>query len=134
MRHPALAALGLFGILILAACGGGSSPGPASDGGGASAPPDGGTACVVAQGAGDAEVSVLDFAYDPSTIQIGAGQTVAWTNGDSAPHTVTLDDGSCDAGQFAKGETVALTFSQAGSYAYHCTIHPNMQGTVEVSG
>ena len=61
-----------------------------------------------------------------------AGTTVTWTNSDSTQHTVTADDGSFDSGVLAQGQTFSHTFDTAGTIAYHCTIHPNMQATVTV--
>jgi len=61
------------------------------------------------------------------------GDVVGWTNDDSAPHTVTMDDGACDTGQIAGGASGALVFNAAGTYAFHCEVHPDMAGTIEVS-
>jgi len=80
-----------------------------------------------------AEVDIRNFAFDPATVTISAGGTVKWTNYDSAMHTATSDDvGIFDSGSFAKGESWSHTFDQAGTYTYHCTIHPYMEGTVIV--
>ena len=78
-------------------------------------------------------VNIVNFAFSPGTLTIKAGTTVTWTNNDSTTHTVTLDDGSCDAGQVKAGSTGSLTFGVAGTYPYHCAIHPTMKGTVVVS-
>ncbi len=84
------------------------------------------------QGAG-AEVSVIDFAFDPGTITVPAGTTVTWTNNGNRPHTVTADDGSFDSGRLDPGEQFSQTFAQPGSFTYHCGFHPDMQATVVVT-
>jgi plastocyanin len=80
----------------------------------------------------ECHVDIEDFAFSPATIEIEAGTTVTWENYDSAPHTVTADDGSFDSGDLAQDQTFSHTFDQPGTYSYSCTIHPNMTGTVIV--
>jgi plastocyanin len=88
----------------------------------------------VAAEAAAATVTIEGFAYSPTTVSIRAGEAVAWTNADDAPHTATSTTGGCDTRSIAKGQTVALQFDTAGTYAYRCTIHPSMsQATVEVT-
>ena len=60
------------------------------------------------------------------------GQAVIWTNTDPVPHTVSADDGSWGSGDIASGKSYQLTFVSAGTFPYHCGIHPAMQGTVVV--
>ncbi|HET8880236.1 MAG TPA: cupredoxin domain-containing protein [Arthrobacter sp.] len=83
--------------------------------------------------AAGASLTIKDFAYGP-TLQVAAGSTVTVTNMDSAAHTVTADEG----GAFdvtIKGSGGTATFkapSAPGTYAYHCTYHPGMHGTLVV--
>lgn len=78
-------------------------------------------------------VTISNFAYSPATITVAPGDTVTWRNNDSAPHTVTSNSGSeLNSPQLSQGQTYEHVFSAAGSFAYHCTIHPSMQGTVAV--
>jgi plastocyanin len=58
---------------------------------------------------------------------------VTFTNNDSAPHTATLDEGSCTTENLNQGDSGGLTFNAAGSYPFHCAIHPDMKGTITVS-
>jgi plastocyanin len=83
---------------------------------------------------GSASVGIVDFAFDPSSVAVDAGATVTWTNQGAAPHTVTADDGSFDSGTLDAGASFSFTFTSAGTVSYHCTIHPNMVGSVVVSG
>jgi plastocyanin len=77
-------------------------------------------------------VSIENFAFNPDTVTITAGTTVTWTNNDTVAHTVTSTDGAFDSGNIAPGESFTFTFSDAGTFDYICSYHPNMQGTVTV--
>ena len=72
------------------------------------------------------------FALDKITVVIGKNNTVFWSNGDSAAHTVTSDTGVFDSGNMNPGDTYQFTFTTPGTYTYHCSYHPFMQGTVIV--
>jgi LPXTG-motif cell wall-anchored protein len=72
------------------------------------------------------------YAFTPKTTTIAVGDKVTWVNDSDAKHTVDADDGSFDHGAFAKGASVSQTFTTAGTFAYHCDIHPYMHGTVVV--
>jgi plastocyanin len=60
------------------------------------------------------------------------GDTVTWQNLDAVPHTVTLDDGSVD-GRVSAGASFSHAFMAAGTFPYHCTVHPSMTGTITIS-
>jgi plastocyanin len=79
------------------------------------------------------EVSILDLAFQPERLEVAVGTTVAWSNDDPFPHTVTATDGTFDSGSMAGGETFARTFDTPGTYAYFCALHPSMQGSVTVA-
>lgn len=73
------------------------------------------------------------FGFSPATLTILPGTIVTWKNMSSAPHTVTSDDGQTfDSGTIAPGGTFAFKFTVAGSYPYHCNIHPYMRATVNL--
>jgi plastocyanin len=82
--------------------------------------------------AAGASVTIKDFQFTPSTVTIKVGATVTWTNDGPSTHTVTADDGSFESGNLAQGKTYTRTFDTAGTYAYHCAIHPNMKAQVVV--
>ncbi len=88
---------------------------------------------VVGQG-GTVSVSIVDFAFNPKTITIPVGTTVRWTNTGNAPHTVTSTSSprAFDSGTLNSGDTFQHTFTTAGQFPYHCSIHPSMTGTVIV--
>jgi plastocyanin len=72
--------------------------------------------------------------FTPNPISINVGGTVTWTNNGSVSHTSTSNTGAWDTGVIAPGTTsAAVTFNTAGTFAYHCAIHPSMTGTIVVS-
>jgi len=77
-------------------------------------------------------VTIKDFEFTPSAITIKVGDTVTWTNNGPSIHTVTADDGSFDSGDLSGGKTFSHTFQTAGTFAYHCSLHPFMKATVTV--
>lgn len=78
-------------------------------------------------------VTIAGLAFAPSAVTVSVGETVTWTNNDTQIHTATADDGSWNAGNIAGGGGIgAVVFSVAGTFPYHCEIHPQMTGTVTV--
>lgn len=128
-RLPRLAVLGLAIALVAAGCGTGSSVAPsAAPPAGSAAPPAG----SAAPAAGNS-VAIVNFGFNPSTLTVKVGDTVTWTNGSGTPHTVTADDGSLDSGTITAGTPFQRTFSAAGTFSYHCSIHPSMKATITVT-
>lgn len=110
----------------------GSSQGPASSVAPSSAPSAAGGAAG-APAAGAPAVTIKGFAFNPAAITVPAGTTITWTNEDSARHTVTLDNGAVTSDALSTGATYSQTFTSAGTFAYHCSIHPSMKGSVTVT-
>jgi plastocyanin len=77
---------------------------------------------AVAQEA-DATVSMQIVSFVPTTIHVGPGGTVLWTNDSPLAHTVTADDGSFDSGNIDPGESFIWTFDAPGTYQYFCQPH-----------
>lgn len=77
--------------------------------------------------------SYPDSFYQPDSIRVRVGQIVSWTNKDSDPHDVTSLDGTFASGPIGAGGTYRWVATQAGTYQYFCTIHPEMHGTVVVT-
>ncbi|TMD82921.1 MAG: hypothetical protein E6I78_13400 [Chloroflexi bacterium] len=74
------------------------------------------------------------WCFSPKPIQVTVGSTVTWTNATAPVHTATSDSGAWDTGNIAPGATSsAVSFPTAGTFAYHCAIHPSMTGSVVVS-
>ena len=77
-------------------------------------------------------VTIQNFSFQPSDISAKKGDLIIFTNQDSAPHTVTSQ--SFDSGQLQNGQSFSLNTSNLnpGSYAFHCSIHPSMTGTITI--
>ena len=78
------------------------------------------------------DVTIADFSFSPGTTTIPVGATVIWTNKGSTPHTVTSHAGVFN-GSVSPGSTFSFTFSQAGTFTYHCNIHPSMTAKIVVT-
>ena len=115
----------LMFALALAGCSGGaasSTPAaPAAGGAAGSAPAASGTA-----------VTISSFAFNPAEITVKVGDTVTWTNQDSVGHTVVADDNSFTSQSLPQGGTYSFKFTKAGTFAYHCSVHPSMTAKVTV--
>ncbi len=99
---------------------------------------------ATAEDGDDIVVEMRDYAFQPETITIEPGTTVTWVNKDSAWHDVTFDDGSVESGEIPARESWSYTFTEEGTYTYHCSPHAfydadeesyqGMTGTVIVQG
>ncbi|GHG61189.1 cupredoxin domain-containing protein [Streptomyces griseocarneus] len=69
--------------------------------------------------------------FVPRTVTVRAGDTVRWINNDNDTHTTTSDTDLWDA-VLDPGQSFSRTFPAAGTFSYHCAIHPEMTGTVIV--
>lgn len=73
------------------------------------------------------------YFFGLATTYVNVGDSVTWTNGTDAPHTVTSDSGSeLHSGTVAAAATFSHTFAAVGTFAYHCAIHPYMVAKVIV--
>ena len=84
-------------------------------------------------------VVIKDFAFRPDTVTIKAGTTVTWINQDDAPHKVAsnphpahTDLPGLVSGTLSKGDSYSFTFTETGTFGYHCHLHPSMLGTIIV--
>ncbi|UIX33643.1 cupredoxin domain-containing protein [Streptomyces sp. GQFP] len=79
-------------------------------------------------------VTMQGYAFAPAALTVPAGSTVTWTNQDTAPHDVKTTSGPVQihSPMLNKGESWSFTFTTAGSYAYYCTVHPNMTAGITV--
>lgn len=81
---------------------------------------------------GVTNLTIQNFTYQPSTVQVRVGSTLTWTNQDRAPHSVTFENGMADSGLLSQGQSFGYTFRTPGTYQYSCSIHPSMLATVTV--
>jgi plastocyanin len=82
---------------------------------------------------GGTSVSISDFKFNPAMLTVPVGTTVTWTNQDEEPHTIAAKDGSFRSPGMDTHGTYSYKFAAPGSFAYICSIHPFMTGTVVVS-
>lgn len=150
VRRGALAVVLVAGVTALGAgCGSSSdsststsSAAPAAGGPPATSAPASSTpvASTPAPSGGSApagkmtEVKVVDFGFEPTESSVKVGDTVKWTWTGKAPHDVLNKDGEFTSGEPKTSGDFTRTFTKAGSFAYVCTVHPNMTGTITVTG
>jgi plastocyanin len=114
------AVLPLALVLALVGCsGGGGSTGTGTTGG-------------TPGGSGAASTTVVEkgLAFEPATLEVKVGDTVTFSNEDSAPHNVSID--GKELGNQDPGASVTWTAATAGTFPYTCTIHPSMAGEIVV--
>jgi plastocyanin len=71
-------------------------------------------------------------AFGANPLVVSVGTTVVWQNTDTIAHTSTSNSNVWNSGTIAPGQSFRFTFTSAGTFPYHCTIHPNMVGTLTV--
>ena len=76
-------------------------------------------------------VLIEGVSFSPEILTVKRGDWVRWVNKDPFPHTVTAA-GAFDSGSIAQGATWKYHASKAGTFAYTCTLHPNMKGALRV--
>ena len=119
--------------MTLAACGdsaAGASSGQSHQGAAAS----GAIASIEGAAVATTSVTISGYAFHPATATVRAGSTVTWTQKDTDVHTVHFGGtGGFTSPVLQKGLTFSHTFKSPGTYAYSCSIHPYMHGTVLVT-
>jgi plastocyanin len=71
--------------------------------------------------------------FDPQELTVKAGDTVVWVNHDPFPHTVSSTGRQFDSRDIAAGASWKYVARRAGNFAYVCSLHPNMAGTLNVN-
>jgi plastocyanin len=71
-------------------------------------------------------------AYSPSPVTVAVGTVVTFTNNDITTHDARADNGGFTTPFINPGASANVTMSTAGSFVYHCSIHPGMVGTIVV--
>jgi len=108
----------LAACLALAGCGGGSE-----DDGASATPPPGNTVTI----------DMKDSQFAPKDAAVRVGQTVHWVNQDTVQHDAVQKGGGFKSKLFGKGESFDWKATAAGTVEYECTIHPGMEGTLNVT-
>lgn len=128
---------GLLAVLVAAAlpfasCGGGGGGGVSNP-----PPPTGGGGGGTGGGTPDVIITIVadngSMSFSPNPANVTRGQRVAWRNSAGQVHTATQNSGSFDTGNIDSGsQSNAIAMDTAGSFAYHCAVHPAMVGTLNV--
>ncbi len=134
--HLTLYAAGCLGaMLLLAACGPGAAsqvPAQAPTVAPMAMPTAMPTAPSASVAAAGNQVTIDNFSFAPQTLTVPAGTTVTWTNQDDTAHTVTSDEHVFGSAGLDTGDKFTYTFAKPGVFKYHCSLHPQMTGTVIV--
>jgi plastocyanin len=85
----------------------------------------------VAQASRAKTVNIANFAFKPGKLTVAKGTKVTFSNSDGVPHTATRA-GSFDTGRISPDSAKSVKLSRAGTFAYHCSIHPSMHGKIVV--
>ncbi|MGH8951670.1 MAG: cupredoxin domain-containing protein [Acidimicrobiia bacterium] len=92
-----------------------------------------GSSSTTSAAAAEERIEIVDFAYSPDTVTVAVGTTVTWENAETGiGHTATSDEDVWTSGTLNEGDEFSFTFDEAGTFAYFCTIHPDMTGTIVV--
>jgi plastocyanin len=78
------------------------------------------------------EVTIRDNSYSPSARVVLRGSRIRWINSGNSVHSVVSDENRFTSSSLANGDAFEYMFLQAGTFAYHCSFHPDMRGTVLV--
>jgi plastocyanin len=133
MRSSLRVIAALSTALMLAACSGGTTPTSVPTAGGPAAT-TAAAPCADSTGATTVSASAVDNTWTPADVTAKVGDVITWTNGDTVPHKVALDDGSCQmSANISGGGKASLVFSVAGTFPFHCSVHPSMKGTITIS-
>jgi plastocyanin len=79
------------------------------------------------------DAGIQDFSFNPSAITVDQNDGVRWTNNGASGHTVAIN-GVPASPVLGNGDAFTHLFDSAGSFPFHCTIHPTMTGAVKVIG
>ncbi len=80
----------------------------------------------------NAQIVIRDNGFEPSRINVSAGQSIRWTNDSTHAVTVTAENGSWDSGKLEPGKTFSHTFDSPGSYGFHLKENQQVKGTTLV--
>lgn len=143
MRHARLPFVAILSLLLVSACTTASAgwtyvPAPSMT------PIPSGAASAQPSGSGNdnvVQISALGIKYEQTAVTVKAGTSfqIAFDNKDAGtPHNVSIHQGSATGAELFKGEifngvathTYTVPPLDAGAYAFVCTVHPTMIGTL----
>ena len=78
-------------------------------------------------------IEIKDFAFNPPTLIVKAGETITWINRDDEPHTVaSVGKKFQKSSALDTDQQFTITAGAPGTYEYFCSVHPKMTGTIVV--
>ncbi len=77
-------------------------------------------------------INIKNFAFMAMTTVVPVGGQVTWKNLDGEPHTVVSLDGAFRSVALDEGDSFTFRFTKPGTYAYVCSIHPQMKAIIVV--
>ena len=77
-------------------------------------------------------VVIENMQFSPQALTVQRGDRIVWVNKDLFPHTVTADAKAFDSHSIAANASWRYVAAKPGAYAYGCTFHPTMKGTITV--
>lgn len=120
--------LAVLACILLAACASGDGTDTTAAGGDTTV----GSGDAAGGGEPVGTITMAGFSFSgPTTVQVG--DTIELVNQDEVPHTFTAEDETFDV-SISSGDKAPYTFEEPGEYAYFCSIHPSMEGTITVEG
>ena len=90
-------------------------------------------AALSARAATDHAITIKGMKFNPADLTVAVGDTVTFTNADSAPHTGSAKDGSFDTGKLSKGKSATVSIGAKGDHAFFCKVHPGMKGVIRAA-
>jgi len=82
----------------------------------------------------DIRIEIRNHLFIPAKVTVRTGTTVTWTNQDEDPHTVMEKNGKFRSAALDTQDSFSFLFTRPGTYAYFCTLHPMMVGSIRVLG
>ncbi len=83
-------------------------------------------------GGTDTTIRIVDFGFEPSSLEVPVGATVTWVNDGQAIHNTVAEDDTWASEILESGGSFSVTVTAAGAYPYLCTIHPMMKAELTV--
>jgi plastocyanin len=81
---------------------------------------------------GAISIDIVNFAFEPPSLTVPVGSTVTWVNVSATIHNTVAEDESWQSEILDPGESFSFQMTEPGTYAYLCTIHPNMKAELTV--
>jgi plastocyanin len=78
-------------------------------------------------------IAISSSSFSPAAITVKKGTSVVWMNSDNMDHKIEIDQGGAESPTLGKNSSWSLPFPDTGSFTYHCSLHPEMKGSIQVT-